>query len=64
MSKATKLTIHWHARQPDWCHICGRRSNATADIHGVHSSHIAAFLRVCADCADAIGRAARKENQT
>jgi hypothetical protein len=47
------VRAHPHPMGPDWCHLCGERSDNTVDIHGP-----ACYLRACRRCLDEAARLA------
>jgi hypothetical protein len=59
-----KAMITNHGMNNDWCHICGERSDNTADVrfpeNAEHDEELTRYVRVCGSCADAIGEKARR----
>ena len=62
-TKSEGLTIWTHGGSFDWCHLCGARSDYTADVwypdnaeHGPKGSN---YVRICAICAASILNAAK-----
>ncbi|MHC4400497.1 MAG: hypothetical protein ACYTG0_12540 [Planctomycetota bacterium] len=60
--------ISHHGLPYDWCHICGIRSDHTADVwypdnaeHDDHNQHPndMNYIRICASCAERVAHAAR-----
>lgn len=47
----------------DWCHVCGTRTEQLADIWYPRFAETGTgpdeYIRICANCADVIGRVAR-----
>jgi len=43
---------------PDWCHLCGRRSDTLADIwypeNAEHGGANVEYIRICTDCGERI----------
>ena len=64
-------TIWKHGIENDWCHVCGNRSDETADVwypqnaeHATKAQHKsttepAKYVRICSDCAAKILKAAK-----
>jgi hypothetical protein len=52
----------------DWCHVCGDRPEQLADVWYPEYAEQGAgrdqYIRICASCADVIGRVARGELET
>jgi hypothetical protein len=49
--------IHKHTDK-DWCHICGRREDKTADVwfpnNAEHDNKTSKYIRICRSCAEFI----------
>ena len=51
-------TIKNHDRSGDWCHVCGSREDAQADVwypeNAEHSKDDQRYIRICEQCANLI----------
>lgn len=74
MSKKKKITptleiLHHNVGIPDWCHLCGNRGLQLADVRYAYNVEHdkrrvmfeGKYVRICADCADAVAAAAREQ---
>ena len=66
--KKMKLNIWSHESLHDWCHICGKRSDKTADVfypdnaegtlRGFEETSPYKYVRICKECGQEIVKAA------